>query len=55
MIGFDDETEWGKLLIDRPPDDARRDADLQLFALASFVFAAMRAHKRDMERQAEVV
>ena len=47
-IGFTDD-QWQLLLVLREPAQARASEELQRFAIASFLFAAMRAHKRSME------
>jgi hypothetical protein len=44
---------WSGLLLTRTPAEARSDASLLRFALTNLLFAAMRAHKRAMESQAE--
>jgi hypothetical protein len=45
------EPEWRHLLISRAPADAQADSELQRFTIASFLFAAMRLHKRESESQ----
>jgi CRISPR-associated protein Csx10 len=43
------ESDWANIVITRQTADASRDAELQRFAIANFLFAAMRVHKRSME------